>query len=116
MSGLLIILIIYELVGIKNTVMVIETDPQICCQRGEKTGSTLMTSKKLKNVYKHWFRKFTYITEARGSLRNGEKIFTFIDKKKIQYKCPMTENNWISNNTVIFGVLSIYYVCVHDIY
>lgn len=52
MTGLLISSI-YELVGIKNTVMVIETDPQICCQREEKTGSTLMTSKKLKNVYKH---------------------------------------------------------------
>lgn len=74
--------------------MVIETDPVGYAAKGEeKTGSTLMTSKKLKNVYKHWFRKFTYITEARGSPVNGRKIFTFIDKKKIQYKCPMTKNN-----------------------
>ena len=147
--------------------MITETDPQICCQRGEKIGSTLsfLTSKKLKNVYKHWLRKFTYITEAsewvkslsrvwlfcdpmdysplgfsihgvfqarilewvaisfsRGSsppreaASKMEKKFTFIDKNRIQYKCPMIENNWISNNTVIFGVLSIYYVCINGIY
>lgn len=33
-----------HLVGINNIVMVTEADPQICCQWGEKIGSTLMNS------------------------------------------------------------------------